>query len=236
MENVYAKTRSAIALEAMPAERAEFIRKVYSHLAGAVMGFILVEYALFKTPLAASMMKFIMAFQYGWLALLGGFMVAGWLARGLASGAASKSAQYAGLAIYVVAEAIIFLPLLYIASYYSSPDVIPSAALITSLLFAALTLIVFTTRKDFSFLSGILSIGGFVALGLIISSVIFGFNLGVLFSAIMVAFAGAAILYDTSKIMRTYNTDQYVGASLELFASVALLFWYILRIVMRMRD
>jgi FtsH-binding integral membrane protein len=46
----------------------------------------------------------------------------------------------------------------------------------------------------------------------------------------MVAFAGAAILYDTSNILHRYRTDQHVAASLSLFASVALLFWYILSI------
>jgi hypothetical protein len=51
----------------------------------------------------------------------------------------------------------------------------------------------------------------------------------------MVAFASAAILYDTSKVMHHYSTQHYVAASLELFASVALLFWYILRIVMGSR-
>ncbi|MCP4136586.1 MAG: permease, partial [bacterium] len=41
-----------------------------------------------------------------------------------------------------------------------------------------------------------------------------------------------AILYTTSNIVHEYNTTQYVAASLSLFAAVALLFWYILRIVM----
>lgn len=47
----------------------------------------------------------------------------------------------------------------------------------------------------------------------------------------MVGFASVAILYDTSKIIHHYSTTQYVAASLELFASVALLFWYVLRIL-----
>jgi uncharacterized protein len=91
---------------------------------------------------------------------------------------------------------------------------------------------VFITKKDFSFLGGILTIGGFIALGLIVCSAIFGFTLGLIFSVVMVAFAAAAILYDTSKIMHNYATHQYVAASLELFASVALLFWYVLQVVM----
>jgi FtsH-binding integral membrane protein len=112
--------------------------------------------------------------------------------------------------------------------------VIPTAALMTIGLFGGLTTIVFATKKDFSFLGGILKIAGFVAFGLIISSIIFGFNLGMIFSAAMVIFASAAILYDTSKVMHNYGKHQYVSASLELFASVALLFWDVLRIVMEL--
>ena len=57
-------------------------------------------------------------------------------------------------------------------------------------------------------------------------------QLGLIFSGVMVVFAGAAILYNTSNIMHHYNEAQYVAASLSLFASVALLFWYVLRIFM----
>jgi FtsH-binding integral membrane protein len=76
-------------------------------------------------------------------------------------------------------------------------------------------------------------IGGFVALGLIVASFLFGFELGLLFSAGMVLLAGASILYTTSNLLHHYRTDQHVAAALELFAAVALLFWYILRIFMR---
>jgi FtsH-binding integral membrane protein len=48
----------------------------------------------------------------------------------------------------------------------------------------------------------------------------------------MIGFAGAAILYDTSNIMRNYPEDRYVAAALELFASIALMFWYVLRLFM----
>ncbi len=48
----------------------------------------------------------------------------------------------------------------------------------------------------------------------------------------MIGLAGAAILYDTSKVLRDYPEDRYVAASLQLFASVALMFWYVLRLFM----
>ncbi|MBD3316344.1 MAG: permease [Chitinivibrionales bacterium] len=233
MNTTYEQVRSFPVADASVDERAQFIRKTYAHLAGAVGAFVVLEYFLLQSALAEEMLQFISSANYGWLMLLGGFILAGWLARGMAANAGSRSMQYAGLALYVVAEAIIFVPILYIAVYYSSPDVLPTAATITGLLFLSLTVIAFTTRKDFSFLRGALTIGGFIALGLIVAGTIFGFTLGLVFSVFMVALAGGAILYDTSKIIHNYSTDRYVGAALELFASVALLFWYILRIVMR---
>lgn len=159
----------------------------------------------------------------------------GWLSRELTAKADSIGTQYLGLGIYVLGEAIIFTPLLFLAAYFSDINVIPTVAILTLLMFGGLTLIAFTTREDFSFLGGVLKIGGCVALGLILCSIIFGFSLGLWFSVLMVAFASAAILYDTSKIMHHYSTHQYVAASLELFSSVALLFWYVLRVLMASR-
>ena len=98
--------------------------------------------------------------------------------------------------------------------------------------FTALTAVVFIWKTDFSFLRGILAVGGMVAMGVIVVSLIFGFDLGVLFSAVMVVFASATVLYKTSNVLHHYRTDQHVAAALGLFSSVALLFWYILRIVM----
>jgi hypothetical protein len=143
--------------------------------------------------------------------------------------------QYAGLGIYVVAEAIIFLPLLLIAAhpqFLNQPQIIGQAAIITGALFGGLTLIAFTTKKDFSFLGGILKMGFFVAMGLIVASIFMGFNLGLLFSGAMILLASISILYSTSNIIHHYGTTQYVAAALGLFASVALLFWYVLRILM----
>lgn len=220
--------------QAAPNERALFIRRTYGHLAGAVAAFILVEYFLFTTGIAAAITNLLANSRFIWLAILGGFAILGWFARSLIAKAKSGEQQYLGLGIYVVAEALIFAPILYIANLMAG-DVIVTAAVLTLLLFAGLTAIAFTTRQDFSFLRGFLTIGGFVALGLIVCSVIFGFTLGLIFSGAMVIFASAAILYDTSKVMHHYSTTQHVAAALELFASIALLFWYVLRIVMAMR-
>ena len=218
--------------EASQNERAKFIQRTYIHLAGAVAAFVLLEFALLNSPLAEMIFNLIAANRFMWLAVLGGFALLGWLARELASRTSSLQSQYMGLGLYVVAEAIIFVPLLFIAINFSGPAVLPNAVVLTGALFAGLTAIAFTTNKDFSFLRGALTMGGFLILGVILCSVLFNFSLGLWFSLAMVVFAGAAILYDTSNIIHHFSTEQYVAASLELFASVALLFWYILQILM----
>jgi uncharacterized protein len=213
-------------------ERASFIVRTYSHLLGAVLLFAIIEIALFQSGMAQSIAQGLMG--VGWLWVLGGFMVVGWLASRVAMSATSTAAQYAALGGYVLAEAIIFVPLLAVANAVA-PGVIHSAALVTLLGFSGLTAIAFRTRKDFSFLGGILRWSFVVVLVLIVAGVIFGFQLGTFFSVAMVGLAGAAILYDTSNVIHHFPTDRHVGAALELFASVALMFWYVLRLFMSLQ-
>jgi FtsH-binding integral membrane protein len=159
--------------------RGRFISRTYNHLFGAIVAFTLIEIAFFKSGAAETMARAMLSTN--WLLILGGFVVVSWLARGVAHRAASKPAQYAALAGYVLAQAIIFVPLLYVADRYA-PGAITGAAAITFVAFTALTLVVFFTRKDFSFLRGVLMWGGIVALVLIVGGVIFGFQLGTYFS------------------------------------------------------
>ena len=212
--------------------RGRFLSRTYNHLFGAIIAFTLIEVALFKTGIAEPMAKAMLGTS--WLLVLGGFMVLSWFARHAAHRATSMIAQYGALAAYVVGQAIIFVPLLYIADRFA-PGAITSAALVTLVGFTGLSSIVFITRKDFSFLRSILVWGGIIALVLIVAGVIFGFQLGTFFSVAMVALAGGAILYDTSNIVCNYPSDRYVAASLELFADVALMLWYVLRLFISRR-
>ena len=213
--------------------RSQFITRTYTHLFGAMMAFTLIQVWLFRTGIAETLARAILGTS--WLLALGAFIVVGWLASRTAHTATSMGAQYAALGAFVVAEAVIFVPLLYTANAYA-PGAIQSAASVTLLGFAGLTAIAFISRKDFSFLGSILQWAGLVALVLIIAGVVFGFQLGTFFTVGMIALAGGAILYDTSNILHHYSEDRYVGASLELFASVALLFWYVLSFFISSRD
>lgn len=219
------------AANALPEERARFIRKTYLHLAAAILAFVALEVFLFASGAAYQLMSVLrLGGSMSWLLVLGAFMGVSWLAGSWANSQTSKPMQYVGLALYVVAEAVIFIPMLFLASNFGGGDVIVKAGIVTIGLFLGITSVVFLTRTDFSFLGPIIAIGGFVALGFIVASILFGFSLGSLFAFVMVAFAGTAILYETSNVMHRYHPTQHVAASLTLFASIALLFWYILSI------
>jgi uncharacterized protein len=213
--------------------RARFIVRTYNHLFGAILLFTLIEVGLFMSGIAQVMAQAMLGVN--WLLVLGGFVVVSWLASRFAHTAESKPVQYLALGGFVVAEAIIFVPLLYIAQTVA-PGAIQSAALVTMVGFGGLTAIAFISKKDFSFLGAFIKWAGVCALLLIIGGVVFGFQLGTFFSVAMVGLAGAAILYDTSNVLHHFPEDRYVGASLELFSSVALMFWYVLRIFISSRD
>jgi FtsH-binding integral membrane protein len=223
--------------ESMPAERAAFIRRTYAHLAGAILAFVALETVLIATIPPQAIFDLLATSPYSWLIVLGVFMVGGWVAQWWAESSVSPALQYAGLALYVVLQAIVFLPLLMLAWHYTKdPNVIPTAGILTLAVFGGLTLTVFTTRTDFSFLGPILWVGALIAMGVIVAGIIFGFSLGLIFSFAMVALMSGYILYYTSAVMLHYNTNQHVAAALALFAAVATLFWYILRIVMALSS
>jgi len=234
--NDYNSLAYPIAAESQPDERARFISRTYAHVAAAILAFVGIEWVLLNSSLAPVMMSVMGGGRLAWAVVLVAFMAVTWVARWMADNHASSAMQYGGLGLYTIAEAVIFLPILFMATRMSRADVIPIAAAITGALFLGLTVVAFTTKKDFSFLGAILKVGGMVALGIIAASMIFGFNLGVFFAAVMVVFAAGSILYDTSNIMHRYGTNQHVAASLSLFASIMLLFWYVLRIVMSRRN
>jgi FtsH-binding integral membrane protein len=224
-----------VAAEAPAEARAAFIRRTYGHLAGAVLAFIAVEAVLLQIPGIGQLVATMLGSGMSWLIVVGMFVGVSYLADRWARSDQSVGMQYAGLGLYVLAEAVIFLPILFIASNFY-PNTIQTAALLTGLVFVGLTVAGLTTRRDFSFLGPILSIGGMLALGLVLASVLFGFTLGLVFCFAMVALACGTIIYQTSNIIHQYRTDQHVAAALGLFASVMLLFYYILMIAMRNRD
>jgi len=227
------------AIDAVASEKAAFLRRTYLHLFGAIIAFVGIEALILNM---FSPRQIIQATwgqgSIGMLVIFIGFMIASWVARSWAHNTASPGLQYFGLALYTVAEAIFFSPLISLATLIDQggAQTLPTAGVITLLIFGGLTTIVMLTGANFSFLRTGLMIGSWAAFVIIIASIFMGFSLGLLFCSAMVLLASGYILYDTSNVLHHYRTDQHVGASLELFASVALLFWYVLQIVISLQS
>jgi uncharacterized protein len=219
-------------------ERVQFIRRTYLHVFGAVLALIGIEAALLSSKIGEDIINTLFRGNVGLLGLMVLFVGGGYAAQWLARSRQSIGMQYAGLSLYVLLEAIIFLPLLTKAtsSQFAGQYLPIQAGIVTLAVFAGLTASVFWSGRDFSFMGPMLAVGGMVAIGVIVAAMIFGFTLGLLFSGLMVALAAGYIIYDTSNIIHQYRTDEYVGASLNLFASVALMYYYILRIFMSARS
>ena len=229
--NEFSAPTDLFAAAAAADERAGFIMKTYLYLLGAIAALIAIETVIFTAMpgLVNAFMGALGAGQASWLIALGAFMLVSWVANSWAQNATSSALQHAGLGLYIVAMSVIMIPLLYVAQQVGE-GLILSAGVTTAGLFAMLTLAVFVTRKDFSFLRSILWFSSLAALGLIVASLIFGFSLGLVFIYAMIALFCGYILYDTSNILHHYRIGQHVAASLALFASVVMLFWWILRL------
>ena len=238
-ENPYETPRfgQSAAIFAEQDARTTFIQRTYLHLFGAIALFVALEAAIFTLVPAATLegvMRTLFAGRYGWIAVVLGFTGVSWLANMWATSNASRQLQYAGLFLYVLAESLIFVPILFVAGQFA-PEAIPAAGLFTLLIFGGLTALVFVTKSDLTSWGKYLWLAGLGAMGVCIGSVLFGFQPGIWFTGAMIVLASGYILYDTSNILHRYRTEQYVAASLALFASVALLFYYILRLLMSLR-
>ncbi len=214
--------------------RADFMVKVYQHLVAAIVAFMAFETLLFATGAAEGLFNMVYGSGGVWLLVLGGFMVVNWLATAAAHDLANPGRQYGGLFALAGAEALIFAPFLYyVFNEGGGTATVASAAVITALGFTGLTVVGLVTRRDLSFMRPLLLWAGVMSLVLIVAAVLFGLDLGVWFTLGMIALAGGAIIYQTQTIMRHYPPEAYVGASIQLFASVMLLFWYVLRLFSR---
>lgn len=215
--------------------RGAFLVRVYQHLLAAVVAFVAFETLLFATGAAKGIYDLVAGSGATWLVVLGGFMIVNWMATSAAHDLANPARQYAGLFGLAAAEALIFAPFLYYVFNVNGGGTatVASAAVVTALGFGGLTVVGLVTRRDLSFLRPLLIWAGVMALVVIVAAVLFGLELGVWFSLAMIALAGASILYQTQAILRRYPADAHVGAAVQLFASVMLLFWYVLRLFSR---
>ncbi|MDR2643225.1 MAG: Bax inhibitor-1 family protein [Planctomycetaceae bacterium] len=212
--------------------RIGFITKTYLYVLGAIFTLIGIEIVLFNTIDAQGLIKLMVGTPISWIIVLLLFMGVSTVANAWANSSTSSLTQHLGLGLYIAAQSIILLPLLWLAQHVDKGglNLIYSAGIATGGLFGLMTIAVFLTRTDFSFLRTALFFGGFALLGAIVFCPIFGFSLGPILMYFGIALACGYILYDTSNVLHHYRTDQHVAAALALFASVVLLFWYVLQL------
>ncbi len=227
--------------EAPVNERIAFIRRTYAHVFGAIAAFAGLSAALIASGVAEQILRDVfLANRYSWFLLMAVFIGGSFVASWMANSDNSVGTKYAGLSLYVLLYTLLFVPILTIASDpkfgIGNPKLPLAAGAITLLVFGALTAFVFISGKDFSFLGPILTVLSFVALGVILASVLGAFSLGLVFCSLMVALFAGYIIYDTSNIIHRYGTHQHVAASMALFGSVAMLFYYILMLFLHSRD
>jgi FtsH-binding integral membrane protein len=235
MSQLNATTHPGLAVASATTDaRLTFIRRTYAHLIGAILAFTALEVLLFASGLAQPIA---VSLSGSWLIVVIAFVGVSWLANWWAMSGASPALQYAGLGIFIVAESIIFLPLIYMAVAYNdgSNSILISAASVTATMCAVATIFVFVTKTDFAFLRWALVLGSIGALIMIVLGLIMGWSMGAWFSGLMILLGMAYLLYETSNVLHRYKTDQYVAASLALFASVMLIFFYVLRLFLGRR-
>lgn len=214
-------------------KKVAFIQQAYAHFLAALAAFALLELLSFELGLAAAVSEWTSA--AGWFGMLSAFLAVAWMASRVAHRVTGLRAQYFALALFVVVEALIFMPLLYAANT-KSPEILHDAILAAVLALTGLAAVVFISGKDFSFLKGMIYWTALMAVVTVAGGLI-GFHSATYLTVSVIGLAGAAILHDTSRILHRFSKDRYVAAGLELFASVGLLFWHVLRLFLsRDRD
>ena len=224
-----------VAAQAGTDERLSFIKRTYLHLFGAILVFTLIETALFSSGVADRIGPSLLGGS-GWIIVFVLFLGASWFANKWAMSGASPALQYAGLGVFILAQSVIFLPLLYVAVHYGGGmDTIAAAGSVTVVLCGLTTLFVLITKKDFSFMGWALGLCSIGAIVMVVLGLIFGWGMGGWFSALMIVLGLGYILYETSNILHRYRTTQHVAASLALFSAVMLVFFYVLRMFLDRR-
>ncbi len=219
-------------------ERVAFIRRTYLHLCGAVLLFAGMTALLLQAGAGIAMFKMMSSIgTAAWIGMMVVFIGGSIGAQYMARSDSSPAIQYLGLGLFVGLYTIMFLPILTLCTTIPQFKHIPQqAGLMTLIVFGGLSAVVFVSKRDFSFLGYALPVLALIALGLIITSVVFGFSLGIWFSVGMIALMCGYVLYDTSNVLHHYDTRSHVAASLALFSTLATLFYYIVRLMMQLSS
>jgi modulator of FtsH protease len=218
----YAASRPLTASETSVAERVSFIRKVYALFFVATLfavGGVFLGFSFPPLMIAAAQHPLVMFFL-----MIGGIFAAQAVRH-------KPGINLVALFGFTTLTGVVISPLLYVISR-TNPDSITQAGLLTVGIFGGLTAYVFMTKRDFSFLGGMLTVGLIIIvlaglLNIFVGSLGVGFGVAV---GALLLFSGF-VLYDTSNIIRRHPTTEYVAAALSLYLDAFNIFLAVLRLL-----
>jgi FtsH-binding integral membrane protein len=220
-------------------DRVAFLRKTYGLLGFSLIVWSAASAGMFRYAPEVSLKWSVWALTgYNWFAVIGLLIGSGMVAQWLAKSDSSRALQYLGLAVIVTAWTFLMQPMLWVlftkGNFANPLGMLGQGITITLAIFIGLTATVFITKKDFTFLRGVVTVGMFAAMGIILGSMLFGFSLGLVFTGALIAILALKILYETSMLMSYFPPTHYVAAALMLFSTVATLFWNIMVFLMKL--
>ena len=125
---------------------------------------------------------------------------------------------------------------LYLNSFANGSSIVMNAMGGTGVIFVALSAYVVITRKDFSFMGGMLMSGILVAFLLGLGAIFFQMPmLSLAVSGMFILLMSGLILYQTSQIVHGGETN-YINATVTLFVSIFNLFTSLLHILGIMEE
>jgi FtsH-binding integral membrane protein len=211
------------AAQATVAERMGFIRKVYALFFAAILfaiGGVVLGFVFPPIMMAVASHPWITFFV-----LMGGVL-------GAQAVRHVPGVNLLALFGFTTLTGAIISPLMYIVGR-DNPASILQAGLLTVGIFGGLTAYVFISKKDFSFLRGMVMTGLIVVfLAAILNLFIVGssaLSFGISAAALLL-FSGF-VLYDTSNIIRRYPTNEYIAGALDLYLDAFNIFLALIRIL-----
>jgi modulator of FtsH protease len=205
------------------AERMGFVRKVYALFFAATL------FAIGGVGLGLAFPPIMLAIiAHPWLtffALMGGVM-------GAQAVRLMPGVNLLALFAFTTLTGVVISPAIAIYTRLN-PASILQAGVLTVGIFGGLTAYVFLSKKDFSFMRGMVTTGLIVVIlaGVlnlfIVGSSAFAFGIS---CAALLLFSGF-VLYDTSNIIRRYPTNEYVAGALSLYLDAFNIFLALLRIL-----
>ena len=204
--------------------RLDFIRKTYVLFMAGILMAIVGGCISLSTPLAGFVLS---TLPWSALSLILFVIIASALSH-------TPGLNYVALFGFTTITGIIFAPL--IALY--DPTVVGQAAFLTVIVFGSLTAYAFISRRDFSYLGGILFVGLIALVIGGLANIFFFKSSGASYwmAWVTVFLFSGFVLYDTSQIIHRYNLNGYCAAALDLFLDFFNLFLAILRILGGNRD